>query len=64
MMTKTMQNSPLSVEIFYGLGVAVLTWLDDFLIAGNKAVIKAEISSRFNLNDLNTLMYYIGLKIL
>lgn len=56
-MTKTMQPFLLSPEIFYGPGVAILTWVDDFLIAGNKAMIKRKISAGFNRKDLGMPMY-------
>lgn len=64
MMTKTMRLPPLSPGILYGLKVAVLTWVDNFLIAGNTEVIKAEISTQFNMKDLGTPTNYIGLQIL
>lgn len=53
---------PLSPEISYGPNVAVLTWMDDFLIGGNTEVIKAEISTSFNTGDLGTPRHYIGLQ--
>lgn len=50
--------------MFYGPGVAILTLVDEFLIAGNTAAIKPEISTRFNTKDLGTFTRYMALHIL
>lgn len=63
-MTKIKQPSSLSPGIVYGPGVAVLAWVDNFLITDNTEGIKAKISTRFNTQYLSTPMHYIGLQTL
>lgn len=62
--SKAMQPSLPFQVIIYGLNVALLTWVNDFLIVGSITTIKAEILTLFNRKDIGTSMHYIGLQIL
>lgn len=64
MITRTIRLFLLFLGIFYVSSVAVLTWVDDFLIARKIDAIKGEISVRFNLKDIDTSTHFICRQIL